>query len=222
MNIPANVILEGITGSKAYGLATKDSDTDLKGVFVAPTSDILGLKTVKETIDHTDPDYSYHEVGKFIKLAMKGNPTILEMLFLTDYTKLSEEGSILVANRHKFLSNIIYKSYGRYAISQARRLNARGDSFSSDTKHRYAKHARHCFRLLWQGRELLETGNLTVHVTPEQRKELFDIGDLPVSQLVDRFELEFSEFDKIESVLPDEPDKKAINVLLLNIRKANW
>lgn len=218
---PDNIIIEAVTGSKAYGLDTKDSDEDIKGVYIAPTSEVLGIFPVRETHDHTDPDWSYHEVGKFVNLCIKGNPSIIEMLYLDGYRVLEKHGKMLVDNRHLFLSNIVYKSYGGYAISQARKLNARGESFSSATKNRYSKHARHCFRLLWQGKELLETGNLTVRVTPEQREELFAIGELPVSDLVDKFEREFAEFDKIKSVLPDEPNKERINELLLKIRKGN-
>jgi hypothetical protein len=235
-----NIILKGITGSKAYGLDTPTSDTDIKGIFVAPTQDILGIFNVKETIDRTDPDECYHEVGKFIKLALKANPTVLELLYLDDYLEITSFGQMLIDNRHHFLSKTIYHSYGGYAISQARKLNARNNgifnedelhdqlakltirpSFSSSTKNRYAKHARHCFRLLWQGRELLETGDLNVRLTPEKREELFAIGELPVDELVNKFETEFAEFDKIETKLPDKPNEEAINKILLKIRKGN-
>lgn len=213
------IIIEALCGSKAYGLDTPESDEDIKGVFVAPTEDILGLFKPNETIDKTNPDICYHEVGKFIHLAMKGNPTILEILFLPEFRILTDEGKILVDNRKLFLSNVIYKSYGGYAISQARKLNARGDSFSSETKNRYAKHARHCFRLLNQGKQLLETGDLTVRVN--NRDELFSIGQMPVKELVDRFEEEFKKFDEIKSVLPDKPDYEKVNEILLQIRRAN-
>jgi predicted nucleotidyltransferase len=219
-NRTMNIILEGITGSRAYGLETEDSDVDIKGVFVAPTRNILSLNPPAETIDQTKPDISYHEVSKFIRLALKGNPTILELLFLDGYRVLTKQGKLLVDNRHKFLSNVIYHSYGGYAISQARKLNARGDSFSSTTKNRYAKHARHCFRLLQQGRQLLETGDLQVRVT--NRDELFEVGELPVAELVDRFEEEFKAFDQIRSVLPEKPDVEAVNEILLKIRKVEW
>lgn len=218
---PTNVVLEGITGSRAYGLDTESSDTDIKGVYVAPTSEILGLYNVKETIDHTDPDWVYHEVGKFIQLAMKGNPTILELLYLDGYLELTKVGKMLVDNRHLFLSNVIYKSYGGYALSQARKLNARGGTYGSGRSNRYSKHTRHCFRLLYQGKELLETGSLTVRVTPRMREELFAIGQATPQEIIDRFEREFAEFDKIESVLPDEPNKEEINKILLKIRKGN-
>lgn len=220
---PKNIILEGITGSKAYGLDHEGSDIDIKGIYVVPTEQALSLNwnPDKTTKDHVDPDWVYHEVQKFMQLAVKGNPTILEMLFLDGYLQLTKAGKMLVDNRHLFLSNVIYKSYGGYALSQARKLNARGGTYGSGRSNRYEKHTRHCFRLLYQGKELLETGTLTVRVSPKMREELFAIGKMSPDQIIDKFEKEFSEFDKIQSVLPDKPDMVAINKLLLKIRKGN-
>lgn len=215
------LILEAVMGSKAYGLDTPESDTDLKGVFVASTEEVLSLHPVKETIDRTDPDVCYHEVEKFIRLALKGNPTIIEQLFATEYTQLTWEGQILVDNRDKFLSNIVRESYGGYAYSQAMRLQKReGESFSSQTKNRYAKHARHCFRLLQQGAELMETGKLTLKV--KNRDELFAIGKMKPADLVKKFEEEYASFKEIKSVLPDKPETGYIDGLLLGIRFRNF
>jgi uncharacterized protein len=213
----SSIVLEGITGSTAYGLATPDSDVDMHGIYQAPTREVLGLIPPQETVVTNNPDRTYHEVGKFIRLAMRCNPTLLELLFLYTYTILTPVGQLLIDHRSAFLSKIIYKSYGGYAIAQARRLNYRGDSFSSDTRKRYSKHARHCFRLLQQGRQLLETGTLDVKV--QNRGELFAIGELPVSDLVDRFEAEFREFDKIHTTLPEEPDHATLDALLVRIRE---
>ena len=38
------IILECISGSKAYGLDTPSSDTDIKGVFLLPKKDFYGLE----------------------------------------------------------------------------------------------------------------------------------------------------------------------------------
>lgn len=220
MRRDVKVVIEAVTGSQAYGLATEDSDIDLKGVYVASTKEVLGLFPPKDTIDHIDPDYSYHEVGKFVRLALKCNPTLMELLFMPEYRVLTEEGKMLVDARQAFLSKIVYKSYGGYAISQARKLQRRGDGeFSGKVKGRYSKHARHCFRLLQQGRELLETGNLTVKVSNPE--ELFKIGQMSPEDLVAKFEVEFAEFDKIETDLPKVPDYNTINAVLLSIRGMN-
>lgn len=218
-----NIILAGITGSKAYGLDTKDSDTDIKGIYVSPTDKVLGLgwNSNTTTIDHVNPDWVYHEVQKFMKLAMDGNPTILELLFLEDYTILTDLGKLLVDNRKLFLNNVIRNSYYGYAYSQMRKLVTRDGTFGNGRNKRYEKHARHCYRLLYQGKELLETGNLTVRVSPKVREELFAVSKLKPNELVDKFDVEKQKFDNLKSVLPDKPNRKSINNLLLKIRKLN-
>jgi len=219
-NLNPNIILEAVCGSHAYGLDTPESDIDLKGVFVAPTQSILSLRKPRETIDRTDPDVCYHEVEKFIRLAMKCNPTILEMLFLDDYNILTQEGQLLVDSRKAFLSDMVRNAYHGYVFSQVRKLNSRGDSWDVGMKNRYKKHSRHLFRLLDQGKQLLETGTLDVKV--KNRDELFAIGELTVDKLIDKFTIEFKKFENIKSILPKEPDYNRINNILLYIRKKNY
>jgi predicted nucleotidyltransferase len=211
------IILQAITGSVAYGLATEHSDIDRHGIYLAPTRQLLGISPPEQTIVTTRPDSTFHEVGKFVLLATKANPTILEQLFLDRYEVLHPAGQLLIDHRHLFLSTRVRYSHGKYAMSQVRQLQARGDSFSSATRNRTAKHARHCFRLLQQGRQLLETGTLSVRV--DNREELFAIGMLPVAQMVARFEAEYARFTAIATRLPEEPDLARINALLVTIRE---
>lgn len=44
------IILECISGSRAYGLDTPSSDTDIKGVFLLPKEDFYGLNYVPQVI----------------------------------------------------------------------------------------------------------------------------------------------------------------------------
>lgn len=222
---PKNIILEGVTGSTAYGLATENSDVDIKGVYLLETSKVLeiGFNLEKTTKDHTEPDWVYHEVGKFMKLVMSGNPTVSELLYLEEYTQLDGIGQSLIDNRSAFLSTkAVMNAYRGYAKSQALRLNNRTqqglDGYDSALKNRFAKHTRHCFRLLLQARELLETGTLHVKVTPEQREWLFNMGEQDVDTVVTTFMKMDKEFDNIKSVLPDKPDIKTLNEILYQIR----
>lgn len=222
---PKNIILEGVTGSVAYGLDTKDSDVDIKGVYLLPTSKILELNfnPSKTTKDHTKPDWVYHEVGKFMKLILSGNPTITELLYLEEYTKMDGIGQSLIDNRDLFLcTRSVMDAYRGYAKSQALRLNNRTqqglDGYNSALKKRFAKHTRHCFRLLLQARQLLETGTLVVKVTPEQREWLFNMGEQDVDTVVTTFMKMDKEFDNIKSVLPEKPDIKSLNEILFEIR----
>lgn len=220
-----DVILEGVTGSTAYGLNTENSDIDIKGVYLLPARDVLeiGFNQDHTTKDHADPDWVYHEVGKFMKLVLSGNPTVTELLYLDEYTKLTPIGKILVDNRDAFLSTkAVMNAYRGYAFSQAKKLNNRTeqglDGYDSSLKNRFAKHTRHCFRLLMQARQLLETGTLNVRVTPEEREYLFMMGEKTASEVVDEFMRQDAQFENVVSVLPDEPDMKRLNDILYQIR----
>lgn len=213
-----DIILQGVTGSKAYGIDTPESDTDLLGVYVVPTVDLLGLRGITSTYTHTDPDITTHEVGKFVALATKCNPTILELLFLDNYLVQTPEGRQLVAARSSFLSDIVVKSYGGYALAQLRKLEARGD-FSSDLKKRTAKHGRHCFRLLQQGEQLRRTGRMSVRV--DNRDEVFAAGEFAAANVVQYGRMmrdRLSKFDAVPSVLPAKPDMDVANDLLIGFR----
>lgn len=216
-------ILEGIVGSYAYGLNTEDSDIDTRGVYIYPTNIILGLLPYKDTFVTTNPDTTLYELEKFLRLALQNNPNILELFYLPEYVTLGKEGTDLILIRDAFLSQCVRNTYAGYAMSQIKRLRTReaaGDaSFKSKLRKRYSKHARHCFRLITQGIEILETGNLTVKVSNPE--ELFAIGELPPEELEIRFAKEFSKIDQVKSSLPLEPNVSLVNDLFLSIRRAH-
>jgi predicted nucleotidyltransferase len=219
------IILQAITGSHAYGLNTPDSDIDRNGVFVLPTAGLLQITPPTETIVTAKPDSTLHEVGKFIRLALKCNPSIIELLYMEQYETLTWEGLLLINRRDCFLSTpYVRDAFGGYAIQQLHRLlnrNAEGkEGFSSQTIHRTEKHARHCFRLLRQGAELLRTGHLTVRL--ENPEEYFAIGKMVPAELKIKFEEEFARFKEIDSVLPNQPDRESIELVLAKIRRAHY
>lgn len=225
---PNSIILEGVTGSVAYGLDTETSDVDIKGVYLLPTKQVLslGFDPNKTTKDHVGPDWVYHEIGKFMKLVTSGNPTVTELLFLDEYSVLEPIGQLLVDNRSLFLSTkAVTNAYRGYALSQAKRLNNRTDQgldgYDSALKNRFAKHTRHCFRLLLQCKQLLQTGTLNIKVTPEEREWLFNMGEQSPETVVDTFISEDGKMDTIESVLPESPNWEALNNLLYDIRTEN-
>lgn len=225
-----NKILEGVVGSKCYGLDTIHSDTDMFGVFVSPTRDILSLSKPKDCYDGKNDigDYKFYEVEKFIKLALQCNPTVLEFLYLNDYTIKDSVGQTLIDNKSAFLSHRLVRSaYLGYATGQLTRLLKRGDTFSSSTKNRVSKHARHIVRLMFQGQELMETGKLTVKLDANKAIICHAYGELAEKDPLafkNEFELLQDEFlaTAEESVLPEKPDYTIANEILLRIRQANW
>jgi predicted nucleotidyltransferase len=220
-------ILSGVVGSQAYGLATKDSDTDTMGVFVVPTTKILGLSPFKESVASKnvfDGDMVQHEVGKFITLCLKANPSVLEMLWLEDYLEVLPEGKYLLNYRKYFLSERVRLSYGGYARDQFKKLELRvaqgKESFSSNVRTRYSKHARHLFRLLEQGQQLLTTGSMSVRL--ENPEAIAALGELYPEELIRVFNERFKEFDSCKCVLPAKPDTEKVNEVLLAIRHLNY
>ena len=222
---PARVLLDAVVGSTAHGLTVAGSDVDLLGVHLAPTRLVLGLDgsaLVTESLVTRSPDRTSHELGKFASLALAANPTILEVLYAAEYRMMTPAGEQLIKARSSFLSTRTVRSaYGGYARSQLDRLLRRGDgSFSSDTRSRVEKHARHCRRLLLQGTQLLTTGELTLDVSAH-RELLFAAGRTAVTdpaRFVVEFDTALTRFDALTSVLPDVPDRDRVNQIVTAIR----
>src|SRR5687767_234260 len=73
------------SGSKAYGMDVEGSDDDYVGVFVPRLAHLISMAGLeRDTYAENDPDFTIHEIGKFCRLALKGNPAILETLWNPD------------------------------------------------------------------------------------------------------------------------------------------
>lgn len=222
-----HTLLRATMGSTAYGLAREGSDIDTLGIFAYDTNDFWTLDQLNETETSpagVKPDYTLHEVGKYLRLALKCNPSLLELLWVPmDLVQTwNVWGESLRDMRSAFLSEpYVRAAYGGYALQQVERLQRRTaegkEGFSSDTQKRTAKHARHCFRLLRQGRELLETGNLTVRVANPEDYWSFD--DATVDQIVECFGAEDAEFQAVKSELPDTPNRRRVEQYLYDLRR---
>ncbi|MEU4516930.1 nucleotidyltransferase domain-containing protein [Nonomuraea wenchangensis] len=224
----ANVLLAGIVGSTAYGLAGPGSDVDRLGVYAAPTLDLVGLTRPKESVVSTGPDRTLHEAGKWCALALGGNPTVMELLWLPDdlYETRTPLGDELISIRDAFLSAPrVRDAYLGYATQQFRRLEQRGDgSFSADTRKRTAKHARHLARLLHQGRELYETGHLSIRLSDPDAVRAFGervaAGDTEAARTL----LTSTEraFDTAHTPLPAQPRRAVVEDWLRQVRVTHW
>jgi hypothetical protein len=116
----------------------------------------------------TKPDRTLHEALKWCRLALDGNPTVQELVWLPGdlYEVCTGLGDELIGLREAFLSRKrVRDAYLGYATQQFRKLQARGDgTFGSDVRNRSEKHARHLLRLLQQGTALHRTGRLELRV----------------------------------------------------------
>ncbi|WP_316751664.1 DNA polymerase beta superfamily protein [Pedobacter gandavensis] len=114
------LLFECISGSRAYGLATSKSDTDLKGVFYLPRSEFYGLSYIPQVSDERNNEV-YYELGRFMDLLSKSNPNILEMLASPADCILYKHPLMERLNIKTFLSKNCKETFGGYAITQVRK-----------------------------------------------------------------------------------------------------
>jgi uncharacterized protein len=220
-----HVLLSGIVGSTAYGLAGPDSDVDRIGIYAAPTAAFHGLNPpmgkAATVVQHDPGDATFHEALKACTLMMGGNPTLSEILWLESHEIRTALGDELVGIRSAFTSaKRCRDAYFGYAVSQLKRLLETGQ-FQSKMRKRQTKHGRHLLRLLDQGYALYTTGHLPIRVEDPQR--YFDFGErVSTDPDVARAALAEAEakFDTATSPLPDEPDRAAVEAWLLRVRRA--
>src|SRR5437588_7295987 len=172
-------------GSRAFGLATDDSDDDIQGIYLPPARLHWSLFKLPEQLEFNadDRDEVYWELEKFLKLALKANPNVLETLWTPLVLHADEVAQRLREMRQVFLTRYLYKTYSGYVLSQFRRMA----SAYAKTGTYKAKHAMHLIRLLYSGIEALRSGQVRIDVG-EHREELLAIkaGGLSFEQARDR------------------------------------
>jgi len=212
------------SGSKAYGISVEGSDDDYVGVFVPSLERFLSLRGFgPETHAANDPDFTLHEIGKFCRLALKGNPAILETLWNPNVLSQSPIGEALVSMRRSFLHRGSLEVYVDYAGSQLKKmvkgkgLHAKGGAYNG-------KYGAHLIRLLHSGLDLAETGEVTVRVSPKLATTLLDIrsGKLTMEDVLRmaRPLLEKLKGLTRENSLPARADEERINALVLEARQS--
>ena len=214
-----HVIYRCVVGSRAYGLSAEGSDTDRRGIYLPPAELHWSLFGVPEQLENRETDEVYWELHKFVSLALKANPTILECLYVPAPETVHPVAAELLAMRGRFLSKLIYQTYNGYVMSQFKRLEQ--DLRTTGTLK--WKHAMHLVRLLLAGVAGLREGAIPVHVG-EARERLLAVkrGELAWPE-VDEWRLALHrEFDRaLETTrLPDRPDYAAANAFLVRARRS--
>ena len=114
------IVLECISGSRAYGLATPASDTDIKGVFILPKEDFYGLNYVDQVSNETN-DIVFYELRRFMELVAKNNPNILELLNTPAEHILYKHPVMKHLEAKDVLSKLCKDTFGGYATAQIRK-----------------------------------------------------------------------------------------------------
>lgn len=114
------IILECISGSKAYGLDTPYSDTDIKGVFLLPKNEYYGLNYIQQVNNETN-DEVFYELGRFMELLSFNNPNILELLNTPKNAVIYKHPYLEEIQTEKILSKLCKNTFGKFAYSQIKK-----------------------------------------------------------------------------------------------------
>jgi len=212
------IIYRCVVGSRAYGLEDADSDTDRRGIYLPPAELHWSLYGVPEQLENEATQEAYWELQKFIILALKANPNVLECLYtplVETKTPLADE---LLQMRSVFLSRLVYQTYNGYVMSQFKRMQA---DLRNQGQVKW-KHVMHLIRLLLSGIVVLREGYVPVRVD-QHREPLLAIkrGEVPWNE-VEKWRLSLHrEFDGAleRTRLADRPDYERANAFLIKARR---
>jgi uncharacterized protein len=211
------VIYRCVVGSRAFGLETEDSDTDRRGIYLPPADMYWSLYGVPEQLENSTTQECYWELRKFLILALKANPNILECLYTAQVEMATPLVLELLDMREAFLSRLVYQTYNGYVISQFKKLE---QDLRSTGAIKW-KHAVHLIRLLISGITVLREGHIPVNVG-NHRDLLLSIkrGELSWDD-VNRLRLNLhQDFDRAlaSTSLPERPDYLRVNRFLIKAR----
>jgi hypothetical protein len=212
------VIYRCVAGSRAYGLDEPGSDTDYRGIYLPPADLHWSLRGVPEQLEDQASQSTYWELQKFLTLALKANPNVLECLYTPIVELATPLAQELLAMRGAFLSRLVYQTYNGYVLSQFKKLE-------TDLRNRGAlkwKHVMHLIRLLLAGTKALREGVVPVHVG-EHREPLLAIrrGEMPWDE-INAWRLRLhQEFDAAFEMtpLPERPDYERVDAFLFRARR---
>jgi len=121
-NLKGEIIYEAVVGSCAWGLSDENSDTDRKGIFILPFPVLSSLYSSPDEIQDHKSDSQYWEVQKALYQGLRADANTLETLWSPLVVKETEMGKELRKRREMFVSRNIYGSFGRYAMSQFKKI----------------------------------------------------------------------------------------------------
>lgn len=213
------VIYRCVVGSRAYGLESDQSDVDRRGFYLPPAKKHWSLAGVPEQLENDETQEVYWELQKFLTLALKANPNVLECLYtpiVETATPLAQE---LLDMRGIFLTKLVYQTYNGYVLSQFKKME---QDLRTHGEIRW-KHSMHLIRLLISGITILNEGFVPVRVE-DYRDRLLAIKRGEVSwPEVNLWRLslhkEFAQAFGTTS-LPDRPDYKKADAYLIEARRS--
>jgi hypothetical protein len=238
-----NCVLRAVVGSTVHGLSNPGTDDrDEMGVCIEPPGYVIGLRSFEHWVYRTQPegvpsgpgdlDLTIYGLRKFCRLAMKGSPTVLLLLFVDGDFVIERDttGAELQALAPAFVSKRAGRAFLGYLDAQRRGLV--GERHATRTRELSAEHgydtkyAMHALRIAHQGHELITTGRITLPVAEPARERLMEVrrGEVPLTELLDRLHAAAALLERavLSSSVPVEPDRDGIDRFLIGAYHHAW
>lgn len=223
--LKANIVLLVVAGSHAYGLNTEESDLDIRGISMGTPDSILGMESF-DVFENKNTDTMIYSMKRFMELAMKGAPNVLEILFSRPENILycnEKIGKMLLNNRDMFLSKRVYYSFRGYAKNALKDAEKRLENEPKKAD----KYAMHYIRLCLEVIVLLN-GNDLIDALKNNRDMLMWIRNGSMrngNKFTEGFYDCVEDFENLlekayqNSPLPDMVDVKKVSGLLVEMNK---
>jgi hypothetical protein len=220
--LPGRLLFSKLGGSHSHNTALATSDQDFICVYAAPTEKVLSLRPPRESVTRKKPDVEAHEVAKFCRLLLKGNPGVIECLFTDRFCLTTGEWRTLQDERQRFLSQRVIKQYLGYGQGQLRRFDA-GTRLHTKGGTAGEKWCYHMIRVLQDARRIARGGEPVVFKGGEERALLMRIrsGEMRPHACVNLAQSLIAEVEAAKPwPWPEEGDEEWLNGWLLGIRHA--
>ena len=238
---PERLVHLFVGGSELHGAKVQGTDDlDIYGVYVEPPEMVLGLDSMPHFVWSTagddrrngpnDVDITLYSLKKWSGLACKGNPTALHFLFANG-TLENPLWREIASKKDVFLARSCAKQFSGFANDQLKRITGqkgrgkKGQRPEIEAKYGYdVKAAMHTLRLLYECKELVTQGNITM---PRPERDLLvrvRSGKFSVDSVISMAHKLFAECEEATkaSTLPDKVDREAVSKLLAESYRAAW
>lgn len=153
-------IFATISGAHLYGFASPDSDVDLRGAFLLPIRDLLGLKPPRETHavaqkQPLDIDWVAHDLRKFARMMTSHNGYVLEQLYSPLVVLTSPAHEELMELGKGCVTRPTVRHYQGFAKGRRQRLEEPAAT---------VKHLLYAYRVLLSGIHLMRSGDVTPNI----------------------------------------------------------
>lgn len=157
-----NALFWTVSGAHLYGFPSVDSDVDLRGCFLAPLEDLVGLRTPTETVEPKavlagrEVEAVSHELGKYLRLLAKSNGYVLEQILSPLVVAGEEFLERLRPLARRCVARGCYHHYRGFLATQRKLMDKQPEL--------KAKTLLYAYRVVLTGIHVLRTGEIQPHL----------------------------------------------------------